>query len=74
VKQVTASLVESCYAGLVARSPRTRVKEATMAEPDHARKPDEELTDRGDELSEEDLALVAGGGTKGTATQGGDEN
>jgi hypothetical protein len=45
-----------------------------MAEPDHARKPDEELSDRGDELSEEDLALVAGGGTKGTAGQGGDEN
>jgi hypothetical protein len=32
-----------------------------MAEPDHARKPDEELADRGDELSEEDLTRVAGG-------------
>jgi hypothetical protein len=39
-----------------------------------ARKPDEELADRGDELSEEDLALVAGGGIKGSAGQGGDEN
>jgi hypothetical protein len=49
-------------------------KEDIMAELENERTQREDRLEPGDELAEQDLEQVAGGGVKGTAGQGGDSN